>query len=100
MKLDKLTMKSQELLQSAHELARRKNHTAIEPIHLLNRLLSDREGLGAAILKKIGGRYVRCNGRSEKKRWKICPKCPIRRISICPGTVSRCSIPHSKKRTR
>ncbi len=54
MKLDKLTMKSQELLQSAHELARRKNHTAIEPIHLLNRLLSDREGVGAAILKKIG----------------------------------------------
>jgi ATP-dependent Clp protease ATP-binding subunit ClpB len=54
MKLDKLTMKSQELLQSAHELARRKNHTAIEPVHLLNGLTEDRQGVGAAILKKIG----------------------------------------------
>ncbi|MDT8378781.1 MAG: ATP-dependent chaperone ClpB [Desulfotignum sp.] len=54
MKLDKLTMKSQELLQSAHELARRKNHAAIEPAHLLNGLVADREGVGVAILKKIG----------------------------------------------
>jgi ATP-dependent Clp protease ATP-binding subunit ClpB len=54
MKLDKLTMKSQELLQSAHELARRKNHAAIEPAHFLNGLVADREGVGVAILKKIG----------------------------------------------
>jgi ATP-dependent Clp protease ATP-binding subunit ClpB len=54
MKLDKLTMKSQELLQSAHETARRKNHAAIEPVHLLSGLVADREGVGAAILKKIG----------------------------------------------
>jgi ATP-dependent Clp protease ATP-binding subunit ClpB len=42
MKLDKLTMKSQELLQSAHEAARRKNHAAIEPVHLLSGLIADR----------------------------------------------------------
>jgi ATP-dependent Clp protease ATP-binding subunit ClpB len=54
MKLDKLTMKSQELLQSAHEMARRKNHAAIEPVHFFNGLVEDREGVGAAILKKIG----------------------------------------------
>jgi ATP-dependent Clp protease ATP-binding subunit ClpB len=59
MKLDKLTMKSQELIQSAHELARRKNHTAIEPVHLLNGLTEDRQGVGAAILKKNRGRHVR-----------------------------------------
>jgi ATP-dependent Clp protease ATP-binding subunit ClpB len=54
MKLDKLTVKSQELLQSAHELARRKNHAAIEPVHFLRSMLADREGVGVAILKKIG----------------------------------------------
>jgi ATP-dependent Clp protease ATP-binding subunit ClpB len=54
MKLDKLTVKSQELLQSAHETARRKNHAAIEPVHFLNRMLADRQGVGVAILKKIG----------------------------------------------
>ncbi len=54
MKLDKLTMKSQELVQSALESARRKNHTAIEPIHFLAGMLSDTQGVGVAILKKIG----------------------------------------------
>ena len=54
MKLDKLTMKSQELLQSAHEAARRKNHAAIEPMHFLAGMLADTQGVGVAILKKIG----------------------------------------------
>ena len=54
MKLDKLTVKSQELLQSAHEKARSKNHAAIEPVHFLNGLVAEREGVGTAILKKIG----------------------------------------------
>jgi ATP-dependent Clp protease ATP-binding subunit ClpB len=54
MKLDKLTVKSQELLQSAHEMARRKNHAAIEPVHFLNSLVTDSQGVGVAIFKKIG----------------------------------------------
>jgi ATP-dependent Clp protease ATP-binding subunit ClpB len=54
MKLDKLTMKSQELLQSAHELARRKNHSAIEPVHFINGMIADPQGVVVAILRKIG----------------------------------------------
>jgi ATP-dependent Clp protease ATP-binding subunit ClpB len=54
MKLDKLTVKSQELLQAAHELARRKNHAAIEPVHFVNGMLADKQGVSVAILKKIG----------------------------------------------
>ena len=54
MKLDKLTVKSQELLQSAHDLARRKNHAAIEPVHFISGMLTDKQGVATAILKKIG----------------------------------------------
>ncbi|MCA1785589.1 MAG: Clp protease N-terminal domain-containing protein, partial [Desulfobacteraceae bacterium] len=54
MKLDKLTVKSQELLQSAHELAGRKNHPAIEPIHFIKGMLEDNQGVVVSILKKIG----------------------------------------------
>ncbi|MEX1303418.1 MAG: Clp protease N-terminal domain-containing protein, partial [Desulfotignum sp.] len=54
MKLDKLTMKSQELLQSAHEMARRKNHSAIEPVHFIKGMIADPQGVVVAILRKIG----------------------------------------------
>ena len=56
MKLDKLTMKSQELLQSAHDLAEKHGNQAIEPVHFLSALLEDDQGVGAAIVKKIGAR--------------------------------------------
>jgi len=53
MKFDKLTIKSQELFQSAHELAGQMNHQAIEPIHFLYGLLDDDQGVVLSILRKI-----------------------------------------------
>ncbi|MEE4363568.1 MAG: ATP-dependent chaperone ClpB [Desulfotignum sp.] len=54
MKLDKLTVKSQELLQAAHDMAGRMNHTAIEPVHFIKGMLADNQGVAVSILKKIG----------------------------------------------
>ncbi|MBA3010563.1 MAG: ATP-dependent chaperone ClpB [Proteobacteria bacterium] len=54
MKFDKLTTKSQELLQSAHDLADRMNHQAIEPLHFLDAMLADDQGVVLSILRKIG----------------------------------------------
>ncbi len=54
MKLDKLTVKSQELLQSAHDLAGRMNHPSIEPVHFIKGMLADNQGVAVSILKKIG----------------------------------------------
>ena len=54
MKLDKLTVKSQELIQSAHEMAKKSGHQAIEPIHFLKAMLADDQGIVLSILKKIG----------------------------------------------
>ena len=54
MKLDKLTVKSQELLQSAHDMAQRSGNQAIEPVHFLKALIEDDQGIVFSILKKIG----------------------------------------------
>ncbi|MCG8564307.1 MAG: ATP-dependent chaperone ClpB, partial [Desulfobacterales bacterium] len=54
MKFDKLTLKSQELIQAAHGLADQARHPAIEPIHFLKALMADPQGIGAAIVNKIG----------------------------------------------
>ena len=54
MTLDKLTLKSQELIQAAHGLADQARHPAIEPLHFLKALLADPQGIGAAIVNKIG----------------------------------------------
>jgi len=54
MRLDKLTIKSQEAIQSAQQLAESKGHQQIDPEHLLAALLEQPEGLIPAILKKTG----------------------------------------------
>lgn len=54
MKLDKLTIKSQEILQSAHDIAKGHGNQAIEPIHFLQAMLDDSQGVAISILNKIG----------------------------------------------
>ncbi|NDY43189.1 ATP-dependent chaperone ClpB [Dissulfurirhabdus thermomarina] len=54
MRFDKFTMKSQEALQEAQQLAESRGHQQIEPEHLLKVLLDHPEGIVASILKKLG----------------------------------------------
>ncbi len=51
---NKLTLKSQEALQEAQELARARNHQLVEPGHVLFALLSDPEGVVYPLLQKLG----------------------------------------------
>jgi ATP-dependent Clp protease ATP-binding subunit ClpB len=53
MKLDKLTVKSQEALQASQELARRHNHQELKPEHLLTALLAQEEGIVGKILSGL-----------------------------------------------
>jgi len=53
MKLDKLTVKSQELLQSAHDMAEKYGNQAIEPVHFLKAMIEDDQGIILSILKKL-----------------------------------------------
>ncbi|HXJ77484.1 MAG TPA: ATP-dependent chaperone ClpB [Candidatus Methylomirabilis sp.] len=56
MRLDKLTIKAQEVIQAAQSLADQGNHQAIEPEHVLLALLQQQEGVVAPLLAKLGAR--------------------------------------------
>ena len=52
MNLNKFTLKAQEAIQQALELAASRNHQALEPVHLLHTTVSDENSITATILKK------------------------------------------------
>jgi ATP-dependent Clp protease ATP-binding subunit ClpB len=54
MRLDKLTIKAQEALQTARDLAEQRNHQEITPEHVLLALLTQEQGVTGAILRKLG----------------------------------------------
>jgi len=54
MNFNKFTIKAQEAVQKAIELAQNMNHQAVEPAHILKALLSDSENVTVNILKKLG----------------------------------------------
>src|SRR5579859_5896643 len=54
LRYDKLTVKAQEALQAAQEIAASANQQQIEPLHLLAALLAQSEGVVAPLLAKLG----------------------------------------------
>ncbi|MCP4714145.1 MAG: type VI secretion system ATPase TssH, partial [Deltaproteobacteria bacterium] len=52
--MEKFTIKSQELIKDARELAERRSNQQIEPEHLLAAMLDDREGMARSMLRKLG----------------------------------------------
>src|SRR5487761_993196 len=54
LRYDKLTVKAQEALQSAQEIAASANQQQVEPLHLLAALLAQSEGVVAPLLAKLG----------------------------------------------
>ena len=51
---DKFTVKAQEAMQRANELASEHGNPELAPLHLLTALVEDREGIVAPVLEKIG----------------------------------------------
>lgn len=54
MRLDKFTIKSQEVIQEAQQFATSRGHQQIGPLHLLVSLLKQQQGVVIPILKKLG----------------------------------------------
>jgi len=54
MRLDKFTVKSQEAIQSALQIAQDRNHQQIDAAHLSYALLQDEQGLVIPILNQVG----------------------------------------------
>jgi ATP-dependent Clp protease ATP-binding subunit ClpB len=54
MRFDKFTIKAQEAVVRAQELAQQRDHSEILPLHLLSALLAETEGVVLPLLQKIG----------------------------------------------
>jgi ATP-dependent Clp protease ATP-binding subunit ClpB len=59
MRFDKLTIKAQEAVTRAQELAQRKDHAEILPLHLLAGLLAETDGVVVPLLQKMGAQVPR-----------------------------------------
>ena len=65
MRFDRLTLKSQEMIQEAQRLAERFGHQQIEPEHLLGALLQQKEGVVPPVLGKIGANQTQLQKEIE-----------------------------------
>ncbi len=54
MQFDKFTVKSQEAVQAAQNLARENGHQEIQPVHLAEALIKQPQGIVVPVLQKIG----------------------------------------------
>ena len=54
MRFDKFTVKAQEAVVRAQEVAQRRDHSEILPLHLLDALLAEEEGVVMPLLQRIG----------------------------------------------
>jgi ATP-dependent Clp protease ATP-binding subunit ClpB len=54
MNLQKFTLKAQEAIQQALELAASRNHQGVEPPHLFKAFLNDQTGVVVTLLRKLG----------------------------------------------
>ncbi|MFB0525599.1 MAG: Clp protease N-terminal domain-containing protein, partial [Phycisphaerae bacterium] len=71
MKFDKFTLKAQEALATAQQLAMAKSHTVLSPLHLLSALCSDETGVVIMILKKIGANVSRFKNMIETELGRL-----------------------------
>jgi ATP-dependent Clp protease ATP-binding subunit ClpB len=54
LRFDKMTVKAQEALQEAQEIAARHENQAVEPIHLLSALVGQQDGVVPPLLARLG----------------------------------------------
>ena len=64
-RFDKLTLKAQEAVQSAQDIAARHDHQQIEPLHLLAALVAQRDGIVPPLLSRLGIRPEALAGEIE-----------------------------------
>ncbi len=77
MRFDKLTVKAQEAVQRAQELAQERNHVEVQPLHLLTAMLEEEEGVVSPLLNKIGANASRIKQIVEGE---------LRRLASATGT--------------
>jgi ATP-dependent Clp protease ATP-binding subunit ClpB len=71
MKFDKFTLKAQEALATAQQMAMAKSHTMMTPLHLLSAVCSEDTGVAVEILKKIGANVGRIKEMVESELGRL-----------------------------
>ncbi len=87
MRMDKLTIKSQEALQEAQRFAETRGNQELQPEHLLWALLSDEEGVSYQILRKLNvdARSIRADIEKEIDRLpKVTGATPLGQLYVSP----------------
>lgn len=91
MRLDKLTVKSQEALQEAQGIAEKKGNQQLEVEHLLYALLEDEEGIAYQILRRLGADINALRAEIDKeieKFSKVSGATPLGQVYISPRLKS------------
>ena len=71
MKFDRFTLKAQEAIATAQQLAMAKSHTIVSPLHLLSALCGDEQGVVIMLLKKIGANVARLKDMIESELQRL-----------------------------
>jgi ATP-dependent Clp protease ATP-binding subunit ClpB len=71
MKFDKFTLKAQEALATAQQIAMAKSHIVLSALHLLSALCDDDTGVVVMVLKKIGANISRLKDMTESELGRL-----------------------------
>jgi len=71
MKFEKFTVKAQEALATAQQIAMAKSHTMLTALHLLSAMLSDDSGIAVLVLKKIGANVEQIKSMTESELGRL-----------------------------
>jgi len=71
MKFDKFTLKAQEALATAQQIAMAKSHTVMSGLHLLDAVCGEDSGIAVEILKKIGANVPRIREMTESELGRL-----------------------------
>jgi len=66
MNFNKFTVKAQEAVQAALDLAANRNHQALEPEHMMRAMLQDSDSVAVTLLKKLGVQVPQLDGDIDR----------------------------------
>ena len=92
----KLTVKASEAIQRAQEIAEKKNHKFLRPLHLLKSLLDEEGGLMTSILQKLGIKIPQLQKMVEGELTRL-PQYPPSDEPIGAGTEAMKVLTAAKK---
>ncbi|HUT31180.1 MAG TPA: ATP-dependent chaperone ClpB [Sedimentisphaerales bacterium] len=71
MRFDRFTLKAQEALATAQQIAMARSHTVLSPLHLLSAICGDAAGVAVMILQKIGADIPRLRKMIEAELGRL-----------------------------